>query len=148
MHWPQIAGLAVPAGTRLVVLANARLAPPTDADTTRHDTRLAIRQDRVLCSFLGSCAPRRMAPSSSGLGRRPFTAVTRVRIPLGSPFDTIIQHMALWRSWLACRPVTAEVAGSSPVRVASEDPLFGEGLRPGEHSVAERLCSSVGRAFD
>ena len=26
---------------------------------------------------------------------------------------------ALWRSWLARRPVTAEVAGSSPVRVAS-----------------------------
>ncbi len=26
--------------------------------------------------------------------------------------------MALWRSWLARRPVTAEVAGSSPVRVA------------------------------
>ena len=27
---------------------------------------------------------------------------------------------ALWRSWLARRPVTAEVAGSSPVRVAVE----------------------------
>ena len=26
--------------------------------------------------------------------------------------------MALWRSWLARRPVTAEVAGSSPVEVA------------------------------
>ena len=28
------------------------------------------------------------------------------------------QSKALWRSWLARRPVTAEVAGSSPVRVA------------------------------
>ena len=28
--------------------------------------------------------------------------------------------MALWRSWLARRPVTAEVAGSSPVRVADQ----------------------------
>jgi hypothetical protein len=28
-----------------------------------------------------------MAPSSSGLGRRPFTAKTRVRVPLGSPLD-------------------------------------------------------------
>ena len=28
------------------------------------------------------------------------------------------QNMALWRSWLARRPVTAEVAGSSPVGVA------------------------------
>ena len=27
-------------------------------------------------------------------------------------------HMTLWRSWSAHRPVTAEVAGSSPVRVA------------------------------
>src|SRR5260370_8201617 len=26
--------------------------------------------------------------SSRGLGHRPFTAVTRVRIPLGSPFDS------------------------------------------------------------
>lgn len=34
--------------------------------------------------------------------------------------------MALWRSWLARRPVTAEVAGSSPVRVAKvEKPFFG-----------------------
>src|SRR5204863_6695162 len=29
--------------------------------------------------------PRYTAPSSSGLGRRPFTAKTRVRVPLGSP---------------------------------------------------------------
>ena len=28
------------------------------------------------------------------------------------------ENMALWRSWLARRPVTAEVAGSSPVKVA------------------------------
>lgn len=26
--------------------------------------------------------------------------------------------MVCWRSWLACRPVTAEVAGSSPVQTA------------------------------
>ena len=54
-------------------------------------------------------------PSSRGLGLRPFTAATRVRIPLGVPLKNT---MALWRSWLARRPVTAEVAGSSPVRVA------------------------------
>src|ERR1700722_8319437 len=29
--------------------------------------------------------------SSSGLGHRPFTAVTRVRIPLGSPASNILQ---------------------------------------------------------
>lgn len=68
------------------------------------------------------------APSFSGLGHRPFTAAARVRIPLGSPSDgfTIEQllYEALWRSWLACRPVTAEVAGSSPVRVAQATSPF------------------------
>src|SRR6185436_10024907 len=63
-------------------------------------------------------------PSSSGLGRRPFTAVARVRIPLGvrdaatRSESSTQESKALWRSWLARRPVTAEVAGSSPVRVA------------------------------
>lgn len=56
-------------------------------------------------------------PSSSGLGRRPFKAVARVRIPLGVR-TTEDRSMAQWRSWLARRPVTAEVAGSSPVWVA------------------------------
>ncbi len=53
-------------------------------------------------------------------------------------------NKALWRSWLARRPVTAEVAGSSPVRVAQEN---------ARHS-RKRQCydyfpwpdSSVGRA--
>src|SRR6185437_5937411 len=30
--------------------------------------------------------PRLLSPSSRGLGHRPFTAVTRVRIPSGTPF--------------------------------------------------------------
>jgi hypothetical protein len=64
-------------------------------------------------------------PSSSGLGRRPFKAVARVRIPLGVHgfrvgFGRQGDHSkAPWRSWLARRPVTAEVAGSSPVGVAA-----------------------------
>ena len=29
-----------------------------------------------------------------------------------------ISYLALWYSWLARRPVTAEVVGSSPIRVA------------------------------
>ena len=64
-------------------------------------------------------------PSSSGLGRRPFKAVARVRIPLGVHgfrvgFGRDGDHSeAPWRSWLARRPVTAEVAGSSPVGVAA-----------------------------
>ena len=37
------------------------------------------------------------------------------------------QNKALWRSWLARRPVTAEVAGSSPVRVAE---LLGKRVVP------------------
>lgn len=74
-------------------------------------------------------------PSSSGLGRRPFTAVARVRIPLGvRDAVTRSSSKALWRSWLARRPVTAEVAGSSPVRVAKR----------GEALAAFRPGSSVG----
>ena len=53
--------------------------------------------------------------SSSGLGPRPFKAVARVRIPLGA---RKYNSKAQWRSWLARRPVTAKVAGSSPVWVA------------------------------
>ena len=55
-----------------------------------------------------------LPPSSSGLGRRPFKAVARVRIPLGARTTA----MVLWSSWSARRPVKAEVAGSSPVRTA------------------------------
>ena len=44
---------------------------------------------------------------------------------------------ALWRSWLARRPVTAEVAGSSPVRVATAARHFG-------HAVPFGPGSSVG----
>ena len=70
---------------------------------------------------LSALAKVRWPPSSRGLGHRPFTAATRVRIPLGvrsNRFGENFNIKALWRSWLARRPVTAEVAGSSPVRVA------------------------------
>ena len=36
-----------------------------------------------------------------------------------------VRNKALWRSWLARRPVTAKVAGSSPVRVAKDSGAFG-----------------------
>src|SRR5699024_2307204 len=36
--------------------------------------------------------------------------------------------MALWRSWLARRPVTAEVAGSSPVRVVKKKSPSSDGF--------------------
>ncbi len=55
------------------------------------------------------------SPSSSGPGPRPFTAVARVRIPLG--IRTCFSQGPVAR-WLARRPLTAEVAGSSPVGVA------------------------------
>jgi hypothetical protein len=66
----------------------------------------------------GRGAARTEPPSSSGLGLRPFKAAARVRIPLGARQDS---HKAQWRSWLARRPVTAEVAGSSPVWVAASE---------------------------
>ena len=50
----------------------------------------------------------KMSPSSSGLGHRPFTAVTGVRLPYGTPFAGIAQ---LVERNLA----KVEVAGSNPV---------------------------------
>jgi hypothetical protein len=38
----------------------------------------------VTHSIAGKIAQPRTSPSSRGLGHRPFTAVTRVRIPLGA----------------------------------------------------------------
>ena len=48
--------------------------------------RLADRAIDPLCLSVGKGNPQGIssAPSFSGLGRRPFTAVARVRIPLGS----------------------------------------------------------------
>ncbi len=39
-----------------------------------------------------------MTPSSRGLGHRPFTAVTGVRIPVGSPIKTTEGWFFLWRN--------------------------------------------------
>lgn len=35
--------------------------------------------------YVYKCAHKTLVPSSSGLGHRPLTAVTRVRVSLGSP---------------------------------------------------------------
>ncbi len=48
---------------------------------------------------------------------------------------------ASWRSWLARRPVTAEVAGSSPVEVA-------EASRPGRHGRADSIRGSVAQLVE
>ena len=50
-------------------------------------------------------------------------------------------HEASWRSWLARRPVTAEVAGSSPVEVA-------EASRPGHHGRADSIQGSVAQLVE
>jgi hypothetical protein len=52
---------------------------------------------------------------------------------------------ALWRSWLARRPVTAEVAGSSPVRVASNGQAHESAFRPGS-SVGMSVRLKSGRS--
>src|SRR5438874_12312893 len=63
--------------------------------------------------------------SSRGLGHRPFTAVTRVRIPLGSPFDSAFTKASLmttlraanckqgWRRWLVSRMALSERSESN-----------------------------------
>ena len=58
------------------------------------------------------------------------------------------ESKALWRSWLARRPVTAEVAGSSPVRVAHSDgPFVFRG--PFVYDMAPRMpCGSVAQLVE
>src|SRR5690606_34711105 len=48
-----------------------------------------VRSSFMLERRQGSPPGRPSAPSFSGLGRRPFTAVARVRIPLGSLTNSI-----------------------------------------------------------
>ena len=65
---------------------------PRDVSAHRHECH---RIDAATLSVSGGGEP----PSSSGLGRRPFTAVTGIRIPLGVRFE----HLVLWCS-LECTP--------------------------------------------
>ncbi len=71
------------------------------------------------------------SPAALGVGCSPYAFVGCVDRCGGHPgigwvgglleFHSLFRVsdcMALWRSWLARRPVTAKVAGSSPVRVA------------------------------
>src|SRR5699024_10284683 len=53
-------------------------------------------------------------PLVKRLRHRPFTAVTRVRVPYGSLFILIYQHGPVVQR-LTCLPVTQEIAGSIPV---------------------------------
>ena len=73
-------------------------------------------------------------PSSSGLGRRPFKAVTGIRTPLGAR-----NARSCGAVWSARRPVKAEAAGSNPVRTASCRELRARGR---ERSGAERTGGS------
>jgi hypothetical protein len=59
----------------------------------RHVIRSAWTPDPNVCNLRALPSGRRhrldtASPSSRGLGHRPFTAVTRVRIPLGTPFKS------------------------------------------------------------
>ena len=53
-------------------------------------------------------------PLVKWLRHRPFTAVTRVRIPYGSPLSNF-NYIAGWSSQAARRAHNPEVAGSNPV---------------------------------
>ena len=61
-----------------------------------------------------------MVPSSSGLGYRPFTARTRIRIPLGllSPYRTVVSSFGFQpKDW-----------GSIPHRVTKTVSVFIDGV--------------------
>ena len=56
-------------------------------------------------------------PSSSGPGSRPFTAVTGVQIPLGSPFFFLLLMLPFGRlaQLVERHPYKVDVRGSSPL---------------------------------
>src|SRR5581483_4584700 len=58
-------------------------------------------QPRVDPSPTGRYKPAAPSPSSRGLGHRPFTAVTGVRIPLGTPLPSKREKLGRRRIWLA-----------------------------------------------
>ena len=58
--------------------------------------------------------PRFTAPSSSGLGRRPFTAKTRVRVPLGSPASALDSNPFPFVRGSTAGPRRFEIPSGSP----------------------------------
>jgi hypothetical protein len=78
-------------------------------------------------------------PSSSGLGRRPFKAVARVRIPLGAR-NCIPAPVE--ESGRPHRPVKAEIAGSKPVGRAGQ-----RGLRLRPSSAADPAAAREPRTL-
>jgi hypothetical protein len=76
-----------------------------------------------ICAPASSIRPRTAAttrPSSRGLGRRPFTAKTRVRFPLGAPIKSKTYAQSTWSG-----------RRFSPVLVQTDcEPI---GLCPGRH---------------
>ena len=102
------------------------------------------RDKRPHC-YRGPTLTRSEPPSSSGLGRRPFTPVTRVRIPLGvrRRYGSSRTTWSCGAVWSARRPVKPEVAGSNPVRTAnltgsSEQVRRGRVAQLEEHSPEKR----------
>ena len=86
-----------------------------------------------------------MHPSSSGLGHRPFTAVTGVRIPVGVPRDMVTKVIARsCISWLEQR----RVIWAGPSTVLKTDGLrerleFDSTIPPPIRSVSSNLTASA-----
>ena len=78
-----------------------KVLPAKDTIEVSQDESVSIR-----CSALYY-----MLLSTSGLSHWPFTPESRVRIPLGVPYGSVVQSGEYV-------PVTHEVAGSKPARVA------------------------------
>jgi hypothetical protein len=80
------------------------------------------------------------SPSSRGLGRRPFKAEARVRIPLGAR-TTTAYRAPVEESGRPHRPVKAEIAGSKPVRRAGQ-----RGYRARGFQFCRQFCAKRGQS--
>ena len=121
--------------------AGPRPPPPPGPPSASHrrgrsGPRAGLLRDRSSARWpcYPSSAPQQEAgssPSSSGLGRRPFKAEARVRIPLGArhhplhsttaPAPVTTAHAPVEESGRPHLPVKEEIAGSKPVGRARRD---------------------------
>ncbi len=88
--------------------------------------------------------PQAMTPSSRGLGHRPFTAVTGVRIPLGSPNKKI--HPKGWFFLFA----SIFVAADNALVIDRKMPFSDKGLfsvRAGGGRIPEKLLIGAGGRY-
>ena len=96
------------------------------------------------------CSLIKRSGSSVGQNAALSRRRSRVRVPSGSQkvYQLLFKKLIRQFSWLECRPVTAEVAGSSPVRIAKSLSITFQKIDPVVQLVRMPPCHGGGRGFE